>query len=242
MKRERVIGRIPVLECLRARRRAAHKLYLLADAKDLIEIKRAAPHVPTEYLARKDLDKLAGGAVHQGVILEASPLPVLAVEEWLDKSPVPGDAIVVLLDGIEDPHNFGAIVRSAAACGAAAVVFGKDRAAPLSPVAVKAAAGGMEYVDLVQATNLGRAIETFQKNGFWVAGLDAEGAKLLWDADLTGRIVLVVGGEGKGIRRLVREKCDFLLRIPIVGAITSLNASVSAGIALAECLRQRQEK
>jgi len=141
---------------------------------------------------------------------------------------------------VQDPHNLGAVVRSAAACGAAGVLFAKDRSAPLSPAAVKAAAGAMEYVDLVQATNLARALGVLKKAGFWVAGLEAEGAKVLWDADLGGRMALVVGSEGKGIRRLVREQCDLLVRIPLTGPITSLNASVSAGIALAECVRQRR--
>jgi len=147
---------------------------------------------------------------------------------------------VVALDGVEDPHNFGAIVRSAAACGACAVLFGKDRAAPISAVSVKSAAGGMEYVDLVQATNLVRSLDALKKAGCWIAALDAEAPQDLWDADLTGRIVLVIGSEGKGIRRLVNEHCDLHLRIPLRGPITSLNASVSAAIALAECLRQRR--
>jgi 23S rRNA (guanosine2251-2'-O)-methyltransferase len=179
------------------------------------------------------------GAAHQGVVLEADPLPVCRAEEWAAGA-FADDAIVLVLDGVEDPHNFGAIVRSAAACGARAVLFGKDRAAPISPVAVKSAAGAMEYVELVRATNVARALELLKGAGFWCAALAADAPQVLWEVDLTGRIALVVGSEGKGIRRLVRERCDMSLRIPITGAITSLNASVSAAVALAECLRQRR--
>lgn len=237
--RDRVVGRIPVLECLRAGKRPARRLFLLRNANDVDEIRHAARGVPIEECDRNRLDQLSGGVVHQGVVLEADPLPLLNSGSWA-KGAFPEQAVVVVLDGVEDPHNFGAIVRSAAACGACAVVFGKDRSAPLSAAAMKSAAGAMEYIDLVQATNLSRAIDDLKKAGFWVAGLDAEGEKTIWEADLKGRIALVVGGEGKGIRRLVSEHCDFHVRIPIAGPITSLNASVSAAIAIAECLRQRQ--
>ena len=194
--------------------------------------------MPVEERPRQDLDARAGGVVHQGVLLEADPLPIHKAETWA-RDPFPGDAIVVILDGIEDPYNFGAIIRSAAACGARAVVFGKDRAAPLSTAAVKSAAGGVEYVDLVQAANLVRGLELLKEAGFWLAALDAGAPDVLWGADLKGRIGLVVGGEGQGIRRLVREHCDLHLRIPLTGPVTSLNASVSTAVALAECLRQR---
>lgn len=237
--RDRVVGRIPVLECLRAGKRPARRLFLLRSASEVDEIRRAARGVSIEECDRNRLDQLSGGVVHQGVVLEADPLPLLNSGSWA-RGAFPEQAVVVVLDGVEDPHNFGAIVRSAAACGACAVVFGKDRSAPLSAAAMKSAAGAMEYIDLVQATNLSRAIDDLKKAGFWVAGLDAEGEKTIWEADLKGRIALVVGGEGKGIRRLVSEHCDFHVRIPIAGPITSLNASVSAAIAIAECLRQRQ--
>lgn len=237
--RDRVVGRIPVLECLRAGKRTARRLFVLRGAKDLDDIRAAAQGIPIEESDRNRLDQLSGGVVHQGVVLEADMLPLLDAGRWA-KEDFPDQAVVVVLDGVEDPHNFGAIVRSAAACGANAVVFGKDRSAPLSSAAMKSAAGAMEYIDLVQATNISRTIDDLKKVGFWIAGLDADGEKTIWQADLKGRIALVVGSEGKGIRRLVREHCDFHLRIPLSGPITSLNASVSAAIAIAECLRQRQ--
>lgn len=235
---ERIAGRIPVLEALRAGKRRPHQLFALQGGKGLEQILAAAHDVPVKECARRELDALVRGVAHQGVILEAAPLPIHKAKTWLE-TPFPADALVVVLDGIEDPHNFGAIVRSAAACGAQAVLFGKDRAAPISPGSVKSAAGAMEYVDLVVATNLARSIEALKKAGFWIAALEAEAPTPLWEADLTGRIAIVIGSEGKGIRRLVRQRCDLHLSIPLSGPITSLNASVSAAVALVECLRQR---
>ena len=206
-------------------------MYLLRGAKGLGEIEQAARGIPTQTCTRNELDTMVPGAVHQGVILEAGPLPVLNASELLRRN-FGDDALLVILDGVEDPHNFGAIVRSAAACGAAAVVFGKDRSAPISPASVKSAAGAMEYIDLAQAANIARFVEQLKKKGFWSVALDAAGDKTIWDTDLKGKIAIVVGGEGKGIRRLVRERCDFTARIPLEGPITALNASVSAAIAL----------
>ncbi len=235
---EKVIGRIPVLECLRAGKREIHRLYLARDAKGLDPIRQAGRGVPILEHSQEELDRMAGNTVHQGVILEASPLPLWNLAEWLNQ-PLPQDAVLVILDGIEDPHNFGAITRTAAACGACGVLFGKDRAAPVSPAAAKAAAGAMEYIDLIQVTNLARAIKDLQKAGFWVAGLEAEATQSVWEADLKGRIALVLGNEGHGLRRLTRELCDLRLCIPLPGPITTLNVSVSAAIALSECVRQR---
>jgi 23S rRNA (guanosine2251-2'-O)-methyltransferase len=236
-----VLGRIPVLEALRARKRTPRKLWLLDGAQGVEGLLEAAGAVTVKRCDRRTLDDKAGGAVHQGVVLEATPLPALDLQEWLGRD-LPADCVAVVLDGVEDPHNFGAIARTASATGAASVVFAKDRAAPLSPAALKSAAGAMEYVDLIEVTNIARSLERLKEAGFWTAALDASGDQSLWDADLKGRIALVIGGEGGGVRRLVLETCDFRLRIPIAGPITSLNASVSAGIALAECLRQRAER
>jgi len=236
-----VPGRRPVLECLRAGKRKAHKLFLLQGAKGLESLREAAGDVPIVECARAELDRLLPHALHQGVLLQADPLPILNADAWT-RSSFPDDSIIVALDGVEDPHNFGAIVRSATACGARAVMFAQDRAAPVSPAAVKSAAGAIEYIDLVQAANLVRSIEALKKAGFWIAALHADAPQPIWEANLAGRIVLVIGGEGKGIRRLVSERSDFHLRIPLPGPITTLNASVSAAIALAECRRQRAAK
>lgn len=234
---EWVAGRIPVLECLRAGRRTPYRLCALDGAKGIGDILKAARGLPVEPVDKRTLDKLVPNQVHQGVVLEAAPLPRADLRAWIETAPA--DALALVLDEIEDPHNFGAIVRSASAFGAHGVVFGVHRSAPLSVAAQKAAAGAMEYVDLIEETNLAQALDTLKQAGFWVAGLDAEGDVSLWDADMKGRVALVVGNEGRGLRRLVRKHCDYLARIPIGGPISSLNASVSAAVALAEWARQR---
>lgn len=235
---QRIAGRIPVLECLRARKRAARRLCVLASAKGLEAILDAAGGVPIQECSRNELDALVEGTVHQGVVLEAEPLPRMDEKQWIAQT-LPADAVAVVLDGVEDPHNFGAIVRSASALGAHGVFFAKRHAAPLSAAALKSAAGAMEYIDLVEVTNIARALSALKEANFWVAGFDAGAPQTLWEADLGGKLALVIGSEGKGMRRLVQETCDFLVRIPLAGAITSLNASVSAAIALAECRRRR---
>jgi 23S rRNA (guanosine2251-2'-O)-methyltransferase len=239
--REIVFGRNSVLECLRARRRAPIRLHVQSGGEVLDEIREAASGVEIEESARGELDRLAKGGVHQGVVLEAEPLPRFDARDWLE-SAIPKDTIAVLLDGVTDPHNLGAIARSAVAFGARGLVLMEDRAAPVTPTAVKAASGAMEHIDLVCVTNLARTMALMKEHAFWLAALDPDGDRDLWDADLTGRIGLVIGSEGAGLRRLVRESCDFALRIPLPGPIPSLNASVSAGIALAECARQRRPK
>jgi 23S rRNA (guanosine2251-2'-O)-methyltransferase len=238
-KADIIVGRVPVFECLRAGKRAAHTLYIQTGAQGLEHIAAKAGKIPVKQADRATLDRLARGVLHQGVVLEAAPLPVLDLHDLLE-SGLPGGALLMILDGVEDPHNFGAIVRSAAACGAHAVLFAKDRAAPLSAAMTKAAAGAVEYIALVEVTNLVRAMGQLQEAGCWLAALEANAAQDLWDADLTGRMGIVVGSEGKGVRRLVRERCDLVLRIPLAGPINSLNASVAAGAVLTECLRQRR--
>jgi len=233
-----VIGRIPVLECLRAQKRKALQLFILDSARDLDDVRAAARNVPIERATRQDLDKLSGGGTHQGVVLRTGPLPIFELGDWL-KRPLAKDAFIVILDCVEDPHNFGAIVRSAAACGAAAVIFPKDRTAPISATTMKSAAGAIEHIDMVQVTNIARAATQLKEHDFWIAALMPESRQVLWDANLRDRIALVVGNEGKGIRPLVEKQCDLTLRIPLSGPITSLNASVSTAIALAECVRQR---
>lgn len=238
MKPEVVYGRIPVLECLKADRRTARCLHLLEGGKNQDELIRAAANIPVEWASRVELDYLSHDGVHQGVLLEADPLPLIDLETWITDLSGP-QSLVVILDSVEDPQNFGAIARSAVACGASAIIFGKDRSAPISPTVLKAAAGAMEYIDLIQVTNLPRAMEQLKQASFWIAGLDADGEKLIWEADLKGRTGLVIGNEGKGIRSLVAKKCDYMVHIPISGPITSLNASVSAAIAMMECVRQQ---
>lgn len=235
---ELVVGRVPVLEALRAGKRVPVRLHVFKGVRDLDAILEAAGKLEVRrHDTRDQLDRLSGGVLNQGLVLETGPLPVLTLEEWLERR---GDnPLAVVLDEIEDPQNAGAIVRTAAGFGASAVVFGKDRAAPLSPAMVKASAGGVEYVDLVRVTNIARSLTALREAGICSTGLAGEANDSIWDCDFSGPTAIVVGNEGRGLRRLVRESCDRLASIPMHGDISSFNASASAAIALAECARQR---
>ncbi|OIO60985.1 MAG: 23S rRNA (guanosine(2251)-2'-O)-methyltransferase RlmB [Alphaproteobacteria bacterium CG_4_10_14_0_2_um_filter_63_37] len=186
----------------------------------------------------KELDRLAEGGVHQGIVatLRQAP-PPLELEDWLETLPV--DPLVVLLDGVTDPHNLGAIIRSVAAAGGHGVIVPKDRRAPLSAIAVKASAGTAMRMPLVQVTNLARTVEQLQQEGFMVWAAAGDGAAP-WDrVDLKGKTALVLGAEGEGVRPLVRKRCDGAVAIPMAGA-ESLNVSVAAGVLLFEAVRQRR--
>src|SRR5512140_3329280 len=179
---------------------------------------------------REQLDRLAAGAVHQGVVAVVASHKYAELDDILDQLDHPG--LVVALDGVEDPHNLGAIIRSAHAAGADAIVLPERRAAGLTAAAAKAAAGALEYLPVSRVTNLNRTLENLKTRGFWITGLDERGDKEFWALDFTGPTVLVFGAEGHGLREHVREKCDFLATIPMAGRIPSLNVSVAAGIVL----------
>lgn len=234
---EVVAGRLPALACIQGKKREVYKAFLHRNAEGMEEIIDLLRPEQMVWCDKKDLDRVSQGVRHQGIVLHAGALPVLTMSEWLDKHDEAQCALLIL-DSIMDPMNFGAMIRSAAAFGASGVLFAKDRAAPLSPSVVKASAGGVEHIDLIQATNLVRDIQQAKKRGFWVSAFEAGGPHSLWEASLGGRTAIIIGNEGEGIRRLVREQADFFVSIPMRGELSSLNASVSAGIALAEWLRQ----
>jgi 23S rRNA (guanosine2251-2'-O)-methyltransferase len=189
------------------------------------------------------LDRETGGAVHQGVVAEVRPSAPLDENSLLDLiTGLDSPALVLVLDGVSDPHNLGACLRTADAAGATAVVAPRDRAAGLTPAVRKVAAGAAETVPFAQVTNLARALRDLQSAGLWIAGTAEDGDRELFAADLTGPLALVMGSEGRGLRRLTRECCDFTLRLPMQGTVGSLNVSVAAGIVLYESLRQRRAK
>jgi 23S rRNA (guanosine2251-2'-O)-methyltransferase len=196
--------------------------------------------VPVRQLDRQQLDEAAGGANHQGVIAwvpasAARPAQDLdSLLAGLDHPP-----LLLILDGVTDPHNLGACLRSADAAGADAVIAPKDKAAGLTPVAVKVASGAAESVPFIQVTNLARALDRLKDAGVWLIGTADTATDSLYDTDLRGPLGLVLGGEGSGLRRLTREHCDLLVRIPMRGRVESLNVSVAAGVCLYEALRQR---
>jgi len=196
--------------------------------------------IPVHHRPREQLDKLAGPARHQGVVARYEA-PPMASEGDLSRlvEAAGGEALALVLDGVTDPHNLGACLRSAAAARATAVVVPKDRAVGLTPVVRRASAGGADRVPLVAVTNLARTLRELKEAGLWITGLAGDTGQSIYGVDLKGPVALVLGGEGEGMRRLTRELCDFVAKIPMPGAMESLNVSVATGIVLFEALRQR---
>ncbi len=186
------------------------------------------------------LAKLVGEVAHQGAVAAVRPLKAWDEHDLMEGlSQTAGDPLLLILDGVTDPHNLGACLRTADAAGAHAVLIPKDRAAAVDGVVRKVAAGAAEFVPVASVTNLARTIDLLKERGIWVVGTDGEASQTLYAADLKRPLAMVLGAEGAGMRRLTRERCDFLVRIPMAGQVESLNVSVAAGIALFEARRQR---
>ncbi|WP_338000211.1 23S rRNA (guanosine(2251)-2'-O)-methyltransferase RlmB [Alicyclobacillus sp. ALC3] len=237
---EFVAGRRPVLEVLRAGR-AINKLLIAegAEGGSLAEIvgKAKAAGVLMQKVPRPHLSTIAGEG-HQGVVA------YVAAHEYADLTDVMSrqtgqPPLVVLLDEVSDPHNLGAVLRTAEGAGAQGVVIPKRRAVPLTGTVAKAAAGALEYLPVARVANLNQAIDQLKKAGYWVVGSTAESGTPYTEVDYKGKIALVVGSEGQGISRLVRERCDYLVNLPMHGKVQSLNASVAAGVLMYEIVRQR---
>lgn len=237
-----IYGINPVLEALRARRVTALRVSARADDR-VAAILRAAEEsgVPVRRVGSEELDRAAGDdgrQRHQGVVADVSDRTNLELEDLI--AGAAGVPLLVVLDGIEDPHNLGAILRTVDAAGADGVVRQSRRAAPLSGVAAKASAGAVAHVKVAEVVNIARALETLKDAGVWTVGL-ADGAEKRYDeVDLTLPTAFVMGAEGTGLRRLVRERCDWVVSIPMLGHVQSLNVSVATGIALFEAVRQRR--
>lgn len=183
-----------------------------------------------------------GDVAHQGVLADVEPMPAWQEADLLEALTGARDPLVLLLDGVQDPHNLGACLRTADACGAVAVVVPKDRAAGMNATVRKVAAGAAETTPLVTITNLARCMKLLKEAGLWIAGADMAGEKLAWQADLAGPLALVMGSEGEGLRDLTRRNCDFLVRLPQAGSVESLNVSVACGMLLYEAVKQRDVK
>lgn len=239
-----LIGRNPVREALKAGR-PLNKILLFAGMPPgpAGEIKNLARRrgIPVQRVERDVLDRTAEGANHQGVVAFSAMKEYVHVEDLLDTGSETDPPLLVLLDEINDPRNLGAILRCADAVGASGVIIPGWRSASLTPAAAKASAGAVEYVPVARVTNLPRTIDYLKEQGLWVVGADAAAEKVYWDVDLKGPLALVIGGESKGLGRLVREKCDFLVRLPMAGRVGSLNAAVAAAVLLYEVLRQRRD-
>ena len=238
-----IIGRNPVLEAL-SKGRTIDKLYMRQGAPDatLSKIKAMAKRsgIPVVEADRRRLDTLALGGNHQGVVAQAGLYGYVTVEEILKKAREAGEApFLVLCDRICDPHNLGAIIRSANAAGAHGVVITKHDGVGVNATVDKVSAGAASFTPIARVTNLVNVMDMLQKEGVWITGTDGKGDRSLFEADLSGPVAIVVGNEGEGMSRLVREGCDFLVSIPMKGQISSLNASAAAAILLYEAVRQR---
>lgn len=240
---EQVYGRNPVLEALRAGRPLNKILVGRGERRgsihQILALAREA-HVPVIEVDPRELAELTGGANHQGVLAQASPQQYVELEDIIAVARERGeDPLVVVLDGIEDPQNLGSLIRTAEAAGAHGVVIPKRRAAGLTETVARVSAGAIEYLPVARVGNISQALTDLKDAGCWVVGADMSGDKTCYEQDLRGPVAIVVGGEGKGVSRLVRERCDFLVRLPMRGHVGSLNAAVAGALLIYEVLRQR---
>lgn len=233
---DKIYGRKPILETIDAGIKI-HKAYIIKQNTPIVEKiigKLRAKNVEIKFVNKDFFDKIDMN--HQGVMVEVDSYNYKSINDIKDATRL------ILLDKIEDPHNLGAIIRSAESFGFDAVIIPERRSAKVTPTVYKTSAGAINNIDLVMVTNLNKTIEKLKENGFWVYGLAGEATSKLSETDLSGKVALVVGNEADGISRLTREKCDSLVKIPMIGKVNSLNASVASAIAMYEVIRDNGEK
>ncbi|WP_077615902.1 23S rRNA (guanosine(2251)-2'-O)-methyltransferase RlmB [Caenibacillus caldisaponilyticus] len=243
MADEIIVGRHPVAEALRSGR-AMNKIWINKGSQpfdqalmDLIKER----HIAVKFVAKKQLDQIAGTDAHQGVAAAVGAHRYAELEDLFRRAEAAGEApFFVMLDGLEDPHNLGSILRTADAAGVHGVIIPKNRAVGLTSTVAKASTGAIEYVPVARVINLARTMEHMKERGVWFVGTDASAPQDYRDFQADMPVCLVIGSEGKGLSRLVKEKCDFLLSIPMVGKVTSLNASVAAALLIYEVYRFRR--
>lgn len=242
MSEEYIMGRNPVLEALRSNR-DIHKVWIAENstkgqAQQIIALAKEKG-VSVQFVPKRKLDQMFSGN-HQGVAAQVAAYRYSDIEELFQKADERNEApFFLLLDEIEDPHNLGSIMRSADAVGAHGIIIPKRRSVGLTQAVAKASTGAIEYVPVARVTNLSRTIDELKERGLWIVGTDAKGAEDYRTIDGKMPLALVIGSEGKGMSRLVKEKCDFLVKLPMVGQVTSLNASVAAGLLMYEVYRKR---
>ncbi len=232
----------PVMELLSSSPAQILELWLQKTIARAEEIVESARRQGVPYRLIENLNEISPAAVkHQGVMARIRPFSVMGLNELIKiiHRQQTEQPLIVALDSIQDPHNFGAIIRSAAAAGATGIIFAKDRAAPLSGTVAKVSAGAVSRLNLCQVNNICKTLKVLQDEGFWVFGAAGDGGQSLYEADFKGPVCIVIGSEGKGIRPLVKGQCDFLIRIPMAGGMESLNASAAAAVIMFEVARRR---
>jgi 23S rRNA (guanosine2251-2'-O)-methyltransferase len=242
---EVLYGFHPVFHCLDAHRRDVFELVIEAGKesarKEQMLDLATGRGVPVRQVRAKTIEQMAGSVHHQGVVARVSPYPLTDMGEILSKAGADDKPLFVLLmDQLTDTNNLGAMARTALCVGIHGIILPRDRSVQPTPAVSKASAGALEHIRLARVTNLSRTIASLKESGAWVAGLDHTARQTLYSADLAGPLALVVGGEGKGIRPLVKKQCDYLVRIPQQGPVNSLNASAAGAVAMYEIYRQRQ--
>lgn len=247
MKDDMIYGRNPVIEALKTGTTTIDKLMIQEglhhpQIKEILRLSKENG-VMYRFVDKRKLDTLCDGGNHQGVVASISAHSYAEVSDILALAKEKGEPpFVVILDGICDPHNLGSIIRTANAAGAHGVIIPKNRSVSLNATVSKVAAGAVEYTPVARVTNLSQTLEKLKKEGLWIVGTDLSGTQTHFECSLTGPLGIVIGSEGEGMSRLVRESCDFLVKIPMIGRIESLNASVAAGVLLYEAVRQKQKK
>ena len=237
-----VYGKHPVAQLLKTQPDSVKRVHVLRGSQGLAEVVDVAEAmgIPVVHGSKRDLGLLAGGGVHQGVVAVVAPFSYRDLDDLIDEELSPAaPKLILVLDEIQDPHNLGALARSALAFGARGLVIPKDRACEVTPVAVKSSAGALTHLPVARVTNLRRALSDLKEAGYWVVGTVADGGQDLKTIDFQQPIALVIGSEGKGMRQKVEEMCDFLAHIPLDERQASLNASVAGSICMYESLRQR---
>lgn len=241
-----VIGRNPVLEILKTDKEIEKILVAKGQLKGSInKIVALAKdmNIVVQYVDKKKLDQVSQGGNHQGVAALISPYRYSSMDEILNKAKkLQEPPFLLILDGIEDPYNLGSIIRTAECSGVHGIIIPKRRSAHVTETVYKSSAGAVEHMLIAKVNNLSNTIDELKEKGLWIYGAHMEGKDKYFEVDLTGAVALVIGSEGKGISRFVKEKCDFLLNIPMVGKISSLNASNAASILMYEVVRQKYEK
>lgn len=243
---DKIEGRNPVMEALRSER-GIDKI-LIAKGAEQGSIQKIIglakdKGIPIQYVERQKIDQLSESHAHQGVLAYVAAYEYVDVENILERAQKKGeDPFIIILDEITDPHNLGSVIRTANAAGAHGIIIPKRRSVGLTAVVAKTSAGALEYVPVAKVSNIAQTIDNLKHRGIWIIGADMDGPQTYYKANLTGKIALVIGSEGKGIGRLIKEKCDFLVHIPMKGEVGSLNASVAASIMIYEVMKQRETK
>lgn len=239
-----VEGRNPVLELFKGNRQIKEILVqkgISGNAIDQIVNNAKRKNIPLKRVDKRRLNKMAQTYSHQGIIARTEELTLYNPDDILEYAHKNNESpFIVILDQIQDPQNFGSIIRSAHAAGAHGVIYPERRAAGITPAVVKASSGAIEHIKLCQVKNINYLIEDLKEKGVWITGTVVDAPKVFYDVDYDGSTAVVIGNEGSGLRRLVRENCDFLVNIPMHGKLGSLNASVATGIILYEVVRQRR--